>query len=205
VLKRKPLARTRIKHSRPSGDLFESVAENALDFLETAAKQLEKAPKYSLLNFATAVELLLKARLSLEHWALIVDKPNRAGLVSFEKGEFRSVTTVDAIEGTQGQFLTLHLFISECMHAFSCWVSLPCYRRRSFAGPKGHLTIIRNMGPASVLEAPFRDRTGMSKEGGSCHARQREWKADGDDEIQRVSGAASGSGRRAWRLGGVSL
>lgn len=77
---------------------FESVTENAFDFLETAACQLEKSPKQSLINFAAAVELFLKARLMIEHWSLIFDKPQSAEVEAFLKGDFRSVTLAEAIQ-----------------------------------------------------------------------------------------------------------
>src|SRR3972149_11333392 len=79
-------------------EFFESVTENALDFLEIAARQLEKSPKQSLINFTAAVELFLKARLMIEHWSLIVDKPQSAKIKDFLNGNFRSVTPTEAIQ-----------------------------------------------------------------------------------------------------------
>ena len=34
--------------------------------------QLDTAPKYAVINFCSAVELFLKARLLAEHWSLII-------------------------------------------------------------------------------------------------------------------------------------
>ena len=85
------------KRANPT-ELFEKVTENALDFLETAARQIEKSPKYSLINFTAAIELFLKARLMIEHWSLIIDKPQFAEIESFLKGDFRSVTFAEAIQ-----------------------------------------------------------------------------------------------------------
>jgi hypothetical protein len=47
-------------------------------FLETAIEEFDTKPKYSIMHFSTAVELILKARLIDEHWSLIVaDKPEK--------------------------------------------------------------------------------------------------------------------------------
>ncbi len=68
---------------------------NALDFLHHAVVQIESDPKYSIINFYTAVELFLKARLLHEHWSLVVNKdPDRT---QFEEGDFVSVSFEEAI------------------------------------------------------------------------------------------------------------
>lgn len=71
-------------------DLFDSVVENALDFLVRAIGEFEAEPKFSMIHFYTAIELFLKARLLQEHWSLVVQKdPDRK---RFEAGDFHSVT-----------------------------------------------------------------------------------------------------------------
>jgi hypothetical protein len=57
--------------------MFNSVVENALDFLKQSILELKKSPKYSVIHFCAAIELFLKARLMLEHWTLIVGAPER--------------------------------------------------------------------------------------------------------------------------------
>ena len=52
--------------------LFDLVVENALDFLEHSVDEVENAPKYSVIHFYTAVELLLKARMMADDWKRIV-------------------------------------------------------------------------------------------------------------------------------------
>ncbi len=81
-----------------SGDLFDLVVRNALDFLDQSVSELQKRPKYSVIDFCSALELFLKARLMREHWALIVDKPNDASLAKFHTGDFRSVRMDEAIK-----------------------------------------------------------------------------------------------------------
>lgn len=75
---------------------FDSIVLNAIDFLKTSLDELETRPKYSIINFYSAVELLFKARLFKEHWSLIIAKPENANLTSFEKGNFKSVSLAEA-------------------------------------------------------------------------------------------------------------
>lgn len=66
---------------------------NGFDFLEKAQEELETNPKHSVVNFWTAVEILLKVPLLNEHWTLITS--NKAKIVSRKKyasGDFVSVS-----------------------------------------------------------------------------------------------------------------
>lgn len=74
---------------------FDNLVKNGLDFLEKAIAQLDSEPKYSVINFFTAVEIFLKAPLVHEHWSLVVaDRdPNRQ---NYEAGDFVSVSFDDA-------------------------------------------------------------------------------------------------------------
>ncbi len=83
--------------STGSHDLFDSAVKNAIDFLKKSVSELQKSPKYSVINFCSALEIFLKARLMLEHWALIVTKPDTASLVKFRRGDFHSVALDEAI------------------------------------------------------------------------------------------------------------
>jgi len=74
------------------------VIENALDYVVRAAKDLwddnlteEQQLKYSTIHLFEGIELLLKARLMLEHWSLILRDPDKYKKDSFEKGDFQSV------------------------------------------------------------------------------------------------------------------
>jgi hypothetical protein len=70
------------------------LTDNAVDFLKRAIDDFKAQPKHSIINFHTAVELFLKARLLHEHWSLIVLKgPDRQ---KFEAGDFISVTFDEA-------------------------------------------------------------------------------------------------------------
>lgn len=80
-----------------SQEMFDSLVNNAIDFLEHSINDLEEKPKYSLINFCTAVELFLKARLMREHWDLIYEDPKKAHFTQFLQGNFKSVGMIDAI------------------------------------------------------------------------------------------------------------
>lgn len=73
-------------------DIFNSLTSNAFDFLERGIAEFDTSPKYSVIHFCAAVEMLLKARLMREHWSLIVSKPEQANLEKFMAGDFISVT-----------------------------------------------------------------------------------------------------------------
>jgi hypothetical protein len=77
-----------------------SLVANAFDFFLEAVKHLDAAEpkklKYATLHMASAVELILKARIAEEHWSLIFKDPAKANLEKFEKGDFRSADFQDA-------------------------------------------------------------------------------------------------------------
>ena len=75
-------------------EMFNRLVENGLDFLFQAIAELEDKPKYSVINFYTAVELFVKARLMHEHWSLVVSK--EPDLTKFLSGDFHSVSLHEA-------------------------------------------------------------------------------------------------------------
>jgi hypothetical protein len=90
------------KRKIKSQEIFDSLVKNAIDFLIRSVSELETNPKYSIINFCTAVELFLKSRLMLEHWSLIFDDPKQAHLDKFLQGDFKSVTMEGAIVRLKG-------------------------------------------------------------------------------------------------------
>lgn len=78
--------------------LFNSVVENALDFLKKSINEFETDPKHSVINFHSATELFLKSRLVLEHWTLVVSKKQEPDFDKFNNGDFQSVTIIESIE-----------------------------------------------------------------------------------------------------------
>lgn len=82
--------------SGSSSAAFDSLVRNAFCFLRRAIEEFDESPKYSVIHFCAAVELLVKARLMQEHWSLIVAKPELADKEKFQKGEFVSVSLAEA-------------------------------------------------------------------------------------------------------------
>lgn len=82
---------------------FVSICENGLGFVSKAIDQLwnEASPdalKYSVINFYSGIELLLKARLMREHWSLVVADPNKADIDEFLNGEAQTVGLKQAVQ-----------------------------------------------------------------------------------------------------------
>lgn len=77
---------------------MKNILENAYDFLDQAIDEVKEKPKYSIIHFYTALELLIKARLMHEHWTLILTKPQDADKANFEIGNFQSVSLNEANE-----------------------------------------------------------------------------------------------------------
>lgn len=75
---------------------FDLIVSNAFDFLERALKEFEKTPKYSVIHFYAAIELIMKARLLWEHWTLVIAKNSDPDLTKFRTGDFQSVNIRDA-------------------------------------------------------------------------------------------------------------
>lgn len=90
------------RRPRTSDEMFDSLVNNAIDFLRRSTFELEGSPKYSVINFHAAIELFLKARLMVEHWSLIISKPDQANLAKFLSGDFHSVGMEEAIKRLGG-------------------------------------------------------------------------------------------------------
>lgn len=76
--------------------IFRNLVDNAFRFLFKAHEEFNTEPQFSVINFYTAVELFLKARLMHEHWTLVL-APERNDKCSnswdkFAQGDFQSVT-----------------------------------------------------------------------------------------------------------------
>ncbi|MBI1386488.1 MAG: hypothetical protein GC150_16390 [Rhizobiales bacterium] len=71
--------------------IHQQLCRNALSFLQRAVDEVGVSPSFSIVHFAIGIELLLKSRLVLEHWSLIVDG-NKANWSQFKKGQCRTVS-----------------------------------------------------------------------------------------------------------------
>ncbi|WP_370212807.1 hypothetical protein [Roseovarius sp.] len=74
------------------------LSESAFDFPERSVDEIVTHPKYSVIHFATAVELILKARLMREHWTLVVERASDVTLDDFLTGKAKTVSQADAIK-----------------------------------------------------------------------------------------------------------
>ena len=74
--------------------------ENGLDFILGAAERAvlgtPRDLKYAVLNLVDGVELLVKARLEKEHWALLFDEVDKASQEKLKQGDFKSVDFAQA-------------------------------------------------------------------------------------------------------------
>lgn len=77
---------------------FTRLVENACDFLEQSMTDIRDKPKYSVIHFHTAIELLLKARLLAEHWSLVITSRKEADWNTFSKGDFVSVSLDECVK-----------------------------------------------------------------------------------------------------------
>jgi len=84
-----------------SSKMFSSVVANAIDFLTHSIDELETKPKYSVINFCAAIELFLKAKLMLDHWALVNEEPRKANFSQFQAGDFKSVRIDETLKRLQ--------------------------------------------------------------------------------------------------------
>jgi hypothetical protein len=84
-----------MKRAKQEKNDFDLVVKNALDFFQKSLKEFDKKPKYSVIHFHAAVELIMKARLLWEHWTLIITRPETANLKSFRSGDFQDPARVD--------------------------------------------------------------------------------------------------------------
>jgi hypothetical protein len=78
---------------------------NGMDYLESVFEHLTKSRipsardlKYAVLHLQAATEVLLKARLKAEHFSLLFSHPGKATREKFERGDFTSCTTVEAVD-----------------------------------------------------------------------------------------------------------
>lgn len=92
------MARFITQQQQTKEEMFDSLVLNAIDFINSSLDNLDKRPKNSIVDFYTAIELFLKARLMKEHWTLILSKLDNASINAFQVGDFHSIFLEDAIK-----------------------------------------------------------------------------------------------------------
>ncbi|WP_405729187.1 hypothetical protein OG885_09850 [Streptomyces sp. NBC_00028] len=79
---------------------------NGIDYLVSVVERLDENTsvvddrdlKYAVLHLQAAAEVLLKARLQLEHWSLVFKDPGTATRKAFDSADFESCGTVAAVD-----------------------------------------------------------------------------------------------------------
>ncbi|HZG07982.1 MAG TPA: hypothetical protein VEZ70_03275 [Allosphingosinicella sp.] len=74
-----------------------SLLDSAFAFLQRAISEFDQDHRFSVVHFAIATELFLKARLIEEHWSLLFKDVDRATAEAFERGEFVSVSVAQTL------------------------------------------------------------------------------------------------------------
>lgn len=79
-------------------DIFLSLVASAFEFLEEAIAGFDRSTKFSTVNFAVAIELILKARLLKHGWELLISDPRRIDRSAFVNGLAHTVTPEQAMD-----------------------------------------------------------------------------------------------------------
>jgi len=89
-------------------DYFNPIVKNMFEYINKSLDLLDE-PKYSIIFFYTALELLFKARLLREHWTLTISdfRNSKSSFEQFKKGDFNSVYLDDAATRIRNLFKDL--------------------------------------------------------------------------------------------------
>lgn len=79
-------------------DIFKRIVKNALEFLNDSADEFEIQPKRSLIDFITALELFIKARLLKEHWTLLLNNLSKGNYANFVNGDLPTIDFKEALD-----------------------------------------------------------------------------------------------------------
>lgn len=74
-----------------------ALINNGMAFLEKAISEVKTAPKFSVVSFWTAVEIMLKVPLAQEHWTLVCSGRN-IRRKAYLTGDFQSITFQESCE-----------------------------------------------------------------------------------------------------------
>ena len=93
----------------PGSEVYFPPVPNGLDYLLSVVEHLEAGTervsardlKYAVLHLAAGTEVLLKARLQLEHWSLVFSDPAKAKRAELENGSLLSCGPDDTVQRLQ--------------------------------------------------------------------------------------------------------
>lgn len=78
---------------KPLSNDVKALINNGLEFLDKAREELQSSkPKFSIVSFWTAVEILLKVPLAHEHWTLVCSPKKTIKKQDYHAGNFHSLT-----------------------------------------------------------------------------------------------------------------
>lgn len=96
----------KIKKKNKEKNIAFGLLDNGLDFIMSALNHLKNPKeadlKYAVLHLSAGVDLILKYRLSKEHWSLLFEKIDQANMNIFESGKFTSVNSNTCIDRLKG-------------------------------------------------------------------------------------------------------
>jgi hypothetical protein len=93
----------RVRRRRAPVELTFQPVANGVDYLLSVTEHLAGTPtprdlKYAVLHLQAATEVLLKSCLLTEHWSLVFDTLENANREAFDKGDFKSCGTDQAVK-----------------------------------------------------------------------------------------------------------
>lgn len=88
-------------HKLPTDETVQKVGDtlvnNAFAFLEKAIGEVETHPEFSVAHFATGLELILKYRLFVEHWSLVLSAPHRYPFSALMAGAAKTIQASELV------------------------------------------------------------------------------------------------------------
>lgn len=99
-------------------NIAKNLLENAHEFSKRASMDLANEDyKFSLIHFCAAIEQILKARLVLEHWMLVIDKSeiDTAKLIEFQRGVNRTISVPSVLKRSINLFDNVNQSYVKCI------------------------------------------------------------------------------------------
>lgn len=90
-----------------SNNLFEGLTSSAFNFFDRAIRTFDEEIDASIVHFATALELILKAQLVREHWAFIFNEIRQIDANSLQSGKFISIQASDLVKRINAVIATM--------------------------------------------------------------------------------------------------
>ncbi|MCA0403802.1 MAG: hypothetical protein LCH30_08400 [Proteobacteria bacterium] len=101
-----------------TNNIAENLLENAYEFSKRASKDLEnKDYKFSLIHFCSSIEQILKARLIIEHWMLVIDKNDidSAKITEFQQGINKTIPILSVLKRSENLFDNVNKAYVSCI------------------------------------------------------------------------------------------